>query len=74
MQTYKERLTFITLQLFNTAINKDNISLEHGEDASNYTELTDETFQGMKGNSSTTTESRNQLNYQNRISTRNGDN
>ena len=65
-----------TLFSRNTAINNDNISPEHGDNASNYTELTDETFQGMKGNSSTSsaTEPRNQLNDQNQTSIQNGDN
>ena len=47
---------------------------EHGDNASNYTELTDATIQGVKGNSNSATESRNQLNDQNQTSTRNGDN
>ena len=57
----------------NTVIN-NNISPEHGDIANNYTELTDETIQGMKDSSSSATESRNQLNDQDQTSTRNGDN
>ena len=59
----------------NTAINNDSISPEHGDIANNYTQLTDETIQGTKDSSSSATESRNQqLNDQDRTSTRNGDN
>ena len=72
MQTYKElnNLHLVEIQL---SI-KITFPPEHGDNASNYTELTDETIQGMKGGSSSATESRNQLTDQIQTSTRNGNN
>ena len=41
----------------NTPSNNDNISPEHGDNASNCADLTDETIQGIKDSSSSGTES-----------------